>query len=63
VPACGYSLVETITWTIPTGTPISENGANRYLLDILSTDGLSHHATVPVIVKNVVQYDTQVWEP
>ena len=27
VPACGYYLVETFTWTIPSGAPITQNAA------------------------------------
>ena len=39
VPACGYYLVETFTWDIPAGAPITENtsGGSRYVIDTAST--------------------------
>ena len=39
VPACGYYLVETFTWTIPDGAPITENtsGGSSYKIDTSST--------------------------
>jgi len=63
VPNCGYSVTETITWTIPANTPITEKSGDKYSLEILSTSGLTHHATNTVIVKNRVVYGAQVWEP
>ena len=65
VPACGYPLTEVITWTIPTGTPITEKAGDSYTLQVQSTDGLNHHATSTVIVKNRVTYiaGNQNWEP
>ena len=63
VPACGYNIIENIVWTIPSGTPITEAGADRYVLNIESTDGLNHHQTVPVNLKNTVTYSSDVWEP
>ena len=62
VPACGYALVEDIQWTIPTTAPITET-ADPYVLTVVSTDGLSHHADNPVIVQNFVTYEEQAWEP
>ena len=41
VPACGYYLVETYTWTIPSSAPIKEfysTGGSPYIIDIESTD-------------------------
>jgi hypothetical protein len=40
VPACGYYLVETFTWDIPSGAPITENtsGGSNYVIDVSSTD-------------------------
>ena len=62
VPACGYALVEDIQWTIPSTSPIVETG-DPYVLTVISTDGLAHHAVNPVIVQNFVTYDTSNWEP
>ena len=44
VPACGYYLVETFTWTIPQGAPITQNnsGNSKYKIDTLSTDPTKH---------------------
>jgi hypothetical protein len=49
-PACGYAVTETITWTIPSGAPITEKSGDKYTLQVVSTNGLSHHATNTVIV-------------
>jgi hypothetical protein len=40
VPACGYYLVETFTWDIPSDAPITENtsGGNTYAVDVASTE-------------------------
>ena len=40
VPACGYYLVETFTWDIPSGAPIVPNtsGGSNYVIDTSSTD-------------------------
>jgi hypothetical protein len=45
VPACGYFLVETFTWTIPTGAPITENnsGGSKYKIDVVTTDPTKHN--------------------
>lgn len=40
-PACGYGLINTYTWTIPTGAPISQDTAtpkNWYKLSTTTTD-------------------------
>lgn len=58
VPACGYVVTEVITWTIPANTPITEKSGDAYTLKVLSTDGLNHHATNTVIVKNRVTYSS-----
>lgn len=62
MPACGYALVEDIRWTIPSTSPITQT-ADPYVLTVVSTDGLSHHAEVPVIVQNFVEYDGTTWSP
>ena len=62
VPACGYTLVEDIQWTIPGTAPITVTG-DPYVLSVSSTDGLNHHATNPVIVQNNVEYDGSTWSP
>ena len=62
VPACGYAVTETITWTIPTAAPITVT-SDKYVLSMVSTNGLAHHAVNKVIMKNKVQYDAQIWEP
>jgi len=44
-PACGYGLINTYTWTIPTGAPISEDTAspkNWYKLAITTRDPKKH---------------------
>lgn len=61
VPACGYALIEDIQWTIPSTSPITVT--SDYVLTVVSTDGLSHHAVVPVIVQNNVEYDGTTWSP
>lgn len=62
VPNCGYIISENIQWTIPDSTPITET-SDPYVLEIVSTDGLSHHAVNPVILQNFVTYDTDTWSP
>jgi len=54
-------LVEDIQWTIPGTSPITQ--ASDYVLTVVSTDGLNHHADNPVIVQNFVDYDGTTWEP
>lgn len=45
VPACGYYLVETFTWDIPSDAPITENtsGGNQYAIDVASTDPVDNN--------------------
>ena len=62
VPACGYTLVEDIQWTIPSTSPITVT-ADKYVLSVESTDGLNHHATNTVIVQNNVEYEGSTWSP
>lgn len=44
VPACGYFLVETYTWTIPEGAPITQDtsSGSQYIVNVLSTDPSTH---------------------
>ena len=61
MPACGYYLVETFTWTIPQGAPITENnsGNSKYKIDTLSTDP-TKHATYTVKLALSALYATLV---
>lgn len=49
VPACGYTLVENIVWTIPAAAPITKT-SDPYVLTVMSKNGLGHQAVNPVIV-------------
>lgn len=62
VPACGYTINEKITWTIPTSSPITKT-TDPYTLTMVSTNGLAHHAVNTVIVQNFVTYQSQSWSP
>ena len=59
MPACGYFLVETFTWTIPDGAPITENtsGGSSYVIDVESTDP-SHDDTYSVTLGLSALYAT-----
>ena len=61
VPACGYYLVETFTWDIPSGAPITENtsGGTSYAIDVASTDP-SHDGTYTVTLNLSALYATLV---
>ena len=61
MPACGYYLVETFTWTIPAGSPITEDnsGGSNYKLKVSSTDP-SHDATYTVKLELSALYATLV---
>ena len=60
MPACGYHLVETFTWTIPAGAPITENGSSsRYDIDTISTDP-AKHGTYDIKLKLSALYATLV---
>ena len=61
MPACGYYLVETFTWTIPDGAPITENtdGGSSYVIDVSSTTP-SHDATYSVTLSLSALYATLV---
>lgn len=52
-PACGYGLINTFTWTIPAGAPITEDTAspkNPYKLTVTTTDP-KKDASYPVSLK------------
>ena len=49
VPACGYTLVENIVWTIPAAAPITKT-SDPYVITVMSNNGLGHQAVNPVIV-------------
>jgi len=59
VPSCGYYLVETFTWTIPEGAPITESNSNRYELTVDSTTP-DHDATYSVTLSLSALYATLV---
>ena len=61
MPACGYYLVETFTWDIPSGAPITENtsGGTSYVIDVASTDP-SHDGTYTVTLNLSALYATLV---
>ena len=61
VPACGYYLVETFSWDIPTGSPIAQNtsGGSEYVIDVESTDP-AHDSTYSVTLNLSALYATLV---
>jgi hypothetical protein len=66
-PACGYTLNESITWTIPVGAPITVDAVNKYLIKAHSTRNLDD-GIYPLVIKNTVSYlnsagTTQNWTP
>jgi len=66
-PACGYTLNENISWSIPTGAPITMDAANRYKVTVSSTDNMKD-SIYTVTINNVVSYlnsagQTQNWTP
>ena len=63
MPACGYALVEDIQWTKSSTAPITVDPTDSYVLTVVSTDGLNHHADETVIVQNFVEYDGTTWDP
>ena len=61
-PACGYTLTETLTWTIPGGAPITVDSANKYHISAVSTDPTKHN-TYSLIFKDFISYGTQTFQP
>lgn len=54
-PACGYTLNESITWTMPVGAPITVDAANKYLITAQSTRNLAD-GIYPLVIRNTVSY-------
>jgi len=54
-PACGYTLNESITWTIPPNSPITIDTVIPYKIKVSSTRNLDDKL-YPLIIKNTVSY-------
>jgi hypothetical protein len=76
VPACGYDIQHTISWTLPTvdpdtlwtvftGSSFLESApeATHYDLQVDSTSGLTHHQTYTIVATDSVQYQEQAFAP
>ena len=66
-PACGYTLTESITWTLPNFSPIVVDTSNKYKITVRSTRNLDDKV-YPLIIRNTVSYlnsagQTQNWTP
>ena len=74
-PACGYTLVEDRTWTIPAAAPITEDGSDPYILAVASDVGTDRdiytvtlansalYETTGVTYANTVTFDIAVVDP
>ncbi len=77
MPACGYYLVETFTWTGLTGTPITQDtsGGTNYKLNVESTSPTDHnvytvkleitalYATLVIEYTQEISFDITVTDP
>jgi hypothetical protein len=61
-PACGYTITESLAWTIPGGAPITIDSTNKYRITAVSNDPTKHNSYT-LILKDWITYGSQNFQP
>jgi hypothetical protein len=61
-PACGYTITESLAWTIPGGAPLTIDSTNKYKITAVSNDPTKHNSYT-LILKDWITYGVQNFQP